>query len=79
MERSFFELVSVNMVPESSPERLERRLGTLLGALGLLLGRSRALLGRSRALLGRSWDALGAFWGALGAVSYTHLTLPTKA
>ena len=51
------------MVPEGSPERLERRLGTLLGALGPLLGRSWALLGRSWALLGRSWDALGALLG----------------
>ena len=41
-EPSFFELVSVNMVPEGSPERLERRLGTLLGALGAPLGRSKA-------------------------------------
>ena len=37
-ERSFSELRSVKMVPEGSPERLERRLGTLLGALGPLLG-----------------------------------------
>ena len=40
------------MVPEGSPERLEKRLGTLLGALG-------PLLGRSWALLVRSWSALG--------------------
>ncbi len=61
-ERSFFELASVKMVPEGSPERLERRLGTLLGALGPLLGRSWALLGRSWALLGRSWALLGRSW-----------------
>ena len=54
-ERSFFELVSVKMVPEGSPERLERRLGTLLDALGAPLGRSWAPLGRSWVPLGRSW------------------------
>ena len=63
-ERSFFELVSVKMVPEGSPERLERRLGTLLDALGALWGPSWALLGRSRALLGRSWGALGSLFFA---------------
>ena len=47
------------MVPKGSPERLERRLGTLLGALGPLLGRTWALFGRSWALLGRSWALLG--------------------
>ena len=52
------------MVPEGSPERLERRLGTLLDALGALLGPSWALLGRSRALLGRSWGALGSLFFA---------------
>ena len=57
------------MIPEGSPERSERRLGTLLGALGALLGRSWALLGRSWALLGRScalMGVLGALLGALG-------------
>ena len=49
-ERSFFELVTVKIIPEGSPERLERRLGTLLDALGALLGGA----------LGPSWGALGA-------------------
>ena len=62
----FFKLISVKMIPEGSPERSERRLGTLLGALGALLGRSWAALGRSWALLGRSWGALGPLLGALG-------------
>ena len=53
-ERSFFELASVKMVPDSSPERLERPLGTLLDALGAPLGRSWAPLGRSWVPLGRS-------------------------
>ena len=53
------------MVPGGLPERLERRLGTLLGALG-------PLLGRSWALLGRSWGALGALWAALGAEFKNH-------
>ena len=51
----FFKLISVKMIPEGSPERSERRLGTLLGALGALLGRSWALLG-----------ALGPLLAALG-------------
>ena len=54
-ERSFFELASVKMVPDSSPERLERPLGTLLDALGAPLGRSWAPLGRSWVPSGRSW------------------------
>ena len=43
------------MVPDSSPERLERPLGTLLDALGAPLGRSWAPLGRSWVPSGRSW------------------------
>ena len=63
-ERSFFEFVSVKTRHESSLERLERRLGTLLDALGALWGPSWALLGRSWALLGRSWGALGSLFFA---------------
>ena len=65
-ERYFFKLISVKMIPEGSPERSERRLGTLLGALEALLGRSWAALGRSWGALGRSWAALGRSWVALG-------------
>ena len=68
-ERSFFELGSVKMVPEGPPERLERRLGTLLGALGALLGHSWALLGRSWALLRWFWDALGPVLGPITEIS----------
>ena len=67
----FFKLISVKMIPDGSPERSERRLGTLLGALGALLGRSWAALGRSWGALGRSWGALGSLlgrsWALLGA------------
>ena len=48
------------MVPEGSPERLERRLGTLLGALGALLG-----------ALGRLLGALGVLLGVLGSALLT--------
>ena len=64
----FFELISVKMIPEGSPERSERRLGTLLGALGALLGRSWGALGRSWALWRRSGGALGALLDALGTL-----------
>ena len=64
-ERSFFKLGSDKMVPEGSPERLERRLGTLPGALWALLGRSWALSGRSWGTLGGSWVSLGMSWVAL--------------